>query len=355
MLPTGGDSIRWGQLLHLFQKSESIPSINSKTNKIILYSRESSQVNPQQGDSTHGFQFANDPETTINPVGQDVGSFIPGLNRTLFIVVVVSSAVVLGLAVFIPVCCWRRRQRRNRRRRRNTPPAEEEEDLELPSPREKDPPKQIYDAPRPDSTTLPIHGILVRTPTRGPPARRTIGSPLGNMLDNFNGEVSTKQACSGPPNYQNWSRSRSNLGPASLPPAVLRFPTIASSPKGNFRSPFFSSGSRTVVQFPTIASLTSNSAPVMRGGAQAMETPKLALKASPTGRKLQKKSRLKFEEIPEPKPITPFPAISTFGGFGRASVAESMSNYWASWWESSSIAEECDPMVKKIDGGYEGL
>lgn len=312
-----------GQFLHIFQKSESIPSINSKPNHI-LYSREISQENSQQGDSTRGFPFASNPETAIRPVGQEVSSSILGLNRTLFIAVMVSSAVVLSLAIFIPVCCWRRR-RHNIRRRRST--LSTGGDRELPSLGEKDVPKQIYDAPRPDSTTLPIHGIFKHMSTRGL-VRQITGSSLGN----FDEAISNQPSCSRPSIYQNRSKPRSALGPAAPPPAALRFPTIAFNPEGNYRSPIFCSSPRAVVQFPTIASLASNSPPNMKRTGH----PRPIFKASVTRNKLQKRALRELEKIPEPKPITPFPIISTFAGFGRVSTARSMSNYSASWWESNS-------------------
>lgn len=334
-----GDSIsKMAQFLHLFLKSESIPLINSKPNHII-YSRETSQENSQQGGSTRGLPFASNPGTTIKPVGREVRSSIPGLNRTLFIAVV-STVVVLSLAVFILICCWHRR-RHNIRRIRSTLPTGRGRGL--PGLGDKELSKRIYDAPRPDSTTLPIHGILMHISTRGL-VRQTTRSPLGNP----NGAISNKLSYSQPSIYQNCSKPRSALGPAAPPPAVLRFPTIAPNPKGNYRSPIFPPGPQAVVQFPTIASFASNlDPPLAIRGTPATKQFNSVLKASVARNKLQKKTRPKFERIPELKPIIPFPIISTFAGFDGASTAGSMSNYSTSWWESSSDEGEGDRMKKK--------
>lgn len=320
------------QFLDLLQKSGSTSWTYSKIDKI-LHSR-------QQNGPVHGFPFTSNPETTIKPADQEFSSYIPGLNRVLFVALVVSSVVVLSLAVFIPIC-WRLR-RRNRQMRRKTPSAEE--NLGLPGLGEEDPPKQIYDAPRPDSTTLPIQGILMRIPVRW----ETIES-LGDMSNNFNAATSTKPTWSRPLNQQNRA-----LNPAPPPPAVLRFSTIASlntNPVRDFRLPTISSGPRPIVQSPTIVSLASNSPPVSavineKQPAGNMHSQVGFIINESSGRnKLRKKTRPELEQISEPKPIAPLSRISTFGGFGRAS-AGSMSNYWATWWESSGDEEEGDPIMK---------
>lgn len=327
---------------HLLQKLESTSWTYSKIDNI-LFSRQSSQDNSQQDGPVHGFPFTSNPETTIKPADQEFSSYIPGLNRVLFVALVVSSVVVLSLVVFIPIC--RRRRRRNRQMKRKTPSAEE--NLGLPGLGEKDPPKQIYDAPRPDSTTLPIQGILMRIPVR----RETIESP-GDMSNNFNAAISTEPTWSRPLNQQN--RSSSALNPAPPPPAVLRFSTIASlntNPVRDARLPTISSGPRPIVQFPTIVSLASNSLPVSavinekQPAGHMHSQVGFIINESSARNKLRKKTRPELEQISEPKPIAPLSRISTFGGFGRAS-AGSMSNYWATWWESSGDEEEGDPIMK---------
>lgn len=325
------------QFLHLFRKSESFSPIPSKIDNI-LYSRQSSQENSQQDGPALGHPYASNIETTTKPAGQGINSYIPGV---LFVAVVISSAVVLSLAIFIPVC-WRRR----RRNRQNTLPTEEHP--ELPGLGEKDPSKQICDAPRPDSTTLPIQGILMRVPVRG--RQGTTESP-GDIL-NFNAAISTKSAWSGSLSHQEGSRSSSTLAP-KFPPAGLRFPPKASlNPNrvGDFRLPTIPSGPQPMAKFPTIASLASDAPPasaVMDGEQHARHSNSgLFIVAHSTRNKLRKKTRSDFEQTPaEPRPVAPFSRISTFGGFGRAS-AGSMSNYWATWWESSGDEEEGDPIME---------
>lgn len=324
------------QFLHLFRKSESFSPTHSEIDNI-LYSRQNSQENSQRDGPARGYSYTSNTETTIKPVGQGVSSYIPG---ALFVAIVISSAVVLSLAmaIFIPVC-WRRR-RRNRRNTLST-----EEHPELPGLGEKYPSKQICDAPRPDSTTLPIQGILMRVPVRG---RGTMGSP-GDILNSFNEAISTKSAWSGSLSHQERLRSSSTLAPASPPPAGLQFPPIASlNPNrvGDFRLP--SSGPQPIAEFPTIASLASDPPPasaVMDGKQHARRSNSGLFIASLTRNKLRRKTRPDFEQTPEPRPVAPFSRISTFGGFGRAS-AGSMSNYWATWWESSSGEEEGDPITE---------
>lgn len=327
------------QFLGLFQKLGSASWTHSKIDNI-LYSRQSSQDNSQKDGLARGFPFTSNPETTIKPADQDVGSYIPGLNRDLFVAVVVSSVVVLSLAVFIPICCWRHR-RRNRQMKQETLSAEE--NLKLPGLGEKDPPKQIYDAPRPDSTTLPIQGILMRIPVRG--RRRETTESLGDMSNNFNEAISTKSTWSRPLNLNQQSRSSSTLGPASPPPAVLRFPTIASFNTNPVRLPTISSGPRPIIQFPIIDSLAPDSLPVsavINGNQPARHSQVgLIINESSARNKLRKKTRPKLDQISEPNSIAPLSRISTFGGFGRAS-AGSTSNYWATWWESSGDEEEGD-------------
>lgn len=321
------------QFLHLFRKSESFSPTYSKINNI-LYSRQNSQEHSQQDGPACGYTYTSNIETTIKPAGQGVSSYNPGV---LFVAVVISSAVALSLAIFIPVC-WRRR-RRNRQNTLST-----EEHPELPCLREKDPLKQICDAPRPDSTTLPIQGILMRVPVRG--RRGTMESP-GDILNNFSEAISTKSAWSGPLSHQECLRS----SPASPPPAGLRFPPIASlNPNrvGDFRLPTISSGPRPVSKFPTIASLASDPPPpsaVMDGNQRARRSNTGLFIVAPARNKLRKKTCPDFEQTPEPRLVAPFSRISIFGGFGRAS-AGSMSNYWATWWESSCDEEEGDPIME---------
>lgn len=360
---------RFHSALHLFQKSEleSISPVNSRPDNI-LHSRQSSEGNSRQGT---GFPFISNAETaTPHPGQQHASPSIFGLDRSLFLVVV-SGAVILSLVIFIPVCCWRRR-----RHERKTLPTKEA-DLESPRLREKPPPvKHIYDAPRPDSTTLPIQGILVRVPERGlPVVHGTRGGSLSDMLNDFNKgngrvshhrrfvsedggesrlawddievpmEISAKPpARSGSSNRQDRSRSRSTLGPASPPLAVVRFPAEALCNSNLVRDsrppriPPLSSGPRTAIQFPTIASLASNPRPAsaVRKGNQPGH-PEPALKASPN--KLRKKAHPKPNTAPEPRPIASFPAVPIFGELGRASDG-SMGSYWANWWESSFGEEE---------------
>lgn len=348
--------------LNFLRESKSILPIAPAIDKT-LYAR-------QDGGPTRGFPVTSNAETTMEPPDPQNTSPIPGLNRSIFIVVIVSGVVVLGLAIFIPVCYWRRR-RRNRRRRQNA--RTREEDLELAGFEENDSPEQLYDAPRPDSTTLPIQGMLMQSPERAfPEMEGAMGSSLEGMLNRFSngsGVISHRRLGSKdsersrstwdndiwirmpitPPNwspsYQDYPRSRTFLSPASPPPALLRSPTIASfnsNPVGTLRSPTitsFISNPRAALHSPMNSSFASNSprTPTAAKGKQPERLSKSISKASPTkSNKLRKKIRRKSEKAPTPKPIPASP-IMTFGGFGRAS-AGSMSN-WTSWWENSSDDE----------------
>lgn len=344
----GFHKIRGYPTLHLPQNLDPLNSVDPQT-KNIFY--------PREGPTR--FPVTSNAETTMDSPDS---SPIPGLTSPLFIVVIVSGVIVLALAIFIPVYCLQRRKR-NRLRKGNVLPREE--DLELACLGRSDRLRQLYDAPRPDSTTLPIQGVLLANERFLPEVERSSGSPLDDMLKRFNngsGSISHRRlesddcersritwdngagtaisppppALSGPSSYyKDYSRSRSTLRPTSPPLAILRSPTIAS----------FGSTS------PRVSSVTKgkqpmkHSKPTSKAASKASSTKASSTKASSTrSNKLRKKSRPASERTPPPEPTPPTP-MSIFGGFGRTSSG-SMS-HWVSWyrWDSSGDETDGDSMV----------
>ncbi|KAH8152539.1 uncharacterized protein LAJ45_03379 [Morchella importuna] len=212
------------------------------------------------------------------------------------------------------------------------------------------------DAPRPDSTTLPMQTVSQPKPDATLPGNVVVGSPLGTMLNRFHSpsnSASHRRLGSGDSTYSNrviaWDNdhptrtvSSANVpptpslcGPTSSPVTYQGVP-VSSQPStpGPFSPVPFSA-----YRSPSITSLDLNPPPVPTRGKRPFRDTIMAVpRPLSISNKLRKK---KIRPITENKAVSE-PALGapvpSFAGFSRAS-AGSMSN-WVSWWESSSDEEE---------------